>query len=229
MKYLKFLSVNGKPVNIVSDSWMLEAGSPGRAILAVNSEQLQDGLATFDLGLDGAAERWFTGYVEQCLRIDARQVRLTVRELGAVLAARWPLSMRNVTARDILSSLAAKTGLTFTLENASWTAQSFSHFINIGSGYEALDLLGAHLEIDRYRWQCQPDGSIYVGSAAGTAADKKIIALPAEIFTETSAAGAACALLPALRPGQRIRIGDGDTAQINSITVAGEIMRLSWA
>jgi hypothetical protein len=55
------------------------------------------------------------------------------------------------------------------------------------------------------------------------------VRLPADIFTETSVAGATCALLPALRPGQRISIGDGRELEITNINVSGEKMRISWA
>jgi hypothetical protein len=228
MNYVRILTINDKMVSIVSDSWILERNTPGRAILAVKSRDVLEGIVTFDLGLDGVAVRWFTGYIESCSRIDDNQVRLVVRELGAVLAARWPLSLRNVTARDVLKQLAYQTGLAFSLEDADWNKQSIPHFINIGSGLEALNQLGVHLEINDYCQQCQADGSIYIGSAAGMVVSQKIIELPASLFTETSASGATCALLPELRLGQRLRIGDGAIVRINSISVTDEKMRINW-
>ncbi len=232
MKYLKIFTVNGVRKHLVSDSWTLEIESPGRGIATIKSDEMCSGLVTLDMGIIGELKkisRWFTGYIESCTRIDKCQVRLMIREMGAVLAARWPIALRNVTARDVLTELSAQTGLAFNIEESEWAQTSIPHFINIASGYEALDLLGKHLQIDRFRWQCQPDGSIYVGSAAGTSADKKIIQLPANIFTETSIVGTTCALLPSLRPGQRIQIGDGPIREINAINTTDEKMRMGWA
>ncbi len=228
MKYHKQMKVGKRSVLIISDSWVLDQKIPGRAIVSVVSTSILSGSITIDAGIGDKVSRWWTGYIERCSRIDQNQVRLVIRELGAVLLARYPMALRNVTGTDVLKAIADKTGLAFNTEDGDWLKQSIPHFINIGCGYDALDLLGKQLGIDDYIWQCQADGSIYVGSAGSTAAAKMIIELPEAFFTDTSAIGTSCAFLPALRPGQRLRIGDGDVVTIKSITVTGDTMRINY-
>ena len=136
--------------------------------------------------------------------------------------------MRNTNARDVLKKISELTGLAFNLEDADWNKQAIPYFINIGNGFEALDLLGQELEIANFVWQSQPDGSIYVGSLESCKVNKKILGIPAEFFKELSASGASCPLIPGFRPGRRIRIGDGEIITIDKITVNGDMMRINW-
>ena len=228
MKCEKILTVGSDRHKIVSDSLTLELGVPGRGIFAVQSEKPLSGIAQLAIGINSVFEEYFTGYIESCRQIDAKQQRLVIRETGAVLARRWTLSFRNTNAQDVLAALAGSTGLAFSLEKAPWNTQAIAHFINIGTGVEALELLGKQLEISDYVWQCQPDGSIYLGSRAGCKIYERILGIPAEFFTHLSASGASCPIVPGFRPGRRLRIGNGEIVTLDTVTINAESMRLGF-
>lgn len=215
-------------VKIVSDSLTLERGAPGRGILVVQSEVNLAGVAELNIGLDQKYELFASCYIESCRQIDKKQQRLVIREFSGVLAKRLPLSMRNTNARDVLKAISEITGLVFKLEDADWNKQAIPYFINIGSGFEALKLLGQELDIEDFVWQCQADGSIYIGSLQSCKLNKKVLRIPAEFFNELSASGAGCQLVPGFRPGKRIRIGNGEVITIDKATISGENMRINW-
>lgn len=228
MKCDKILTVAGTRYKIVSDSLTLEQSTPGRGIFAVQSEKQLAGIAQLAIGINNQYEVYATGYIDNCRQIDAKQQRLMFRETAAVLAGRWPLSFRNVIISDVLADLSVKTGLAFSLEKADWNTVSMPHFINIGTGLEALNLLSWQLDIDDFVWQCQPDGSIYLGSRAGAKIYQKVIALPATFFTDLSARGASCPIVPGFRPGRRLRIGNGDIVTLDIVTINADSMRLGF-
>lgn len=231
MKYVKKLTVAGNEVKIVSESAVLDLAGPGRAVFAVQADRPAAGdLVRFSLGLDGEAAPWLSGYVESCRRIDSRQWRLVVREYSALLARRWTVSQRHTSAARVLAELSRLTGIAFRLGPgaAAWKETPIAYFFNLGSGYEALELIGKHLQIPDFVWMNQPDGTVFVGSGSELAGAETVLAIPERFFTGLSAAGADCPLLPALRPGRRIRIGDSDPVRIESITLQGEKMRINF-
>ncbi len=215
-------------VPIVSDSLTLERGAAGRGIFVVQSETNLTGIVELFIGMDLEYELFASCYIEPCRQVDKKQQRLVVREFSGVLAKRWPLSMRNTNAVDVLTEFADKTGLAFALEDADWTKQAIPYFINIGNGFEALDLLGRELGIENFVWQSQADGVIYVGSLDACRVHKKIVGIPAEFFKDLSATGASCPLVPGFRPGKQIRIGNGEVITIDKITITAETMRINW-
>jgi hypothetical protein len=215
-------------LKIVSESIVLEQGNAGRAIFAVQSPGKLDGMVTLSLGVAFEYKRYFTGYIESCQQIDGKQQRLIVREPAAVLAKRWPLSLRNTTALEVLNTLNAATGCAFKVGAGAWTLQPIPHFINIGSGFEALKLLGRELGVEDFTWLSQADGTIYVGALADAEINRKTVAVCADFFTNVSASGADCPVVPGFRPGKRVRLGNGEALTIDSITVSGEKMRINW-
>lgn len=229
MKLHKILKVGEERVKIVSDTFVLEEKAAGRAIVTVISETPLAGLASLAIGYGDTIERWFTGKIETCVRIDHKQHRLTISELPAVLGLRWTISRRNVAARDILAELGKKSGISIVVAGgAGWLDNSAAHFVNLGTGYDLLDVFGRIYQIPDYCWIPQPDGSVYVGDYNDSAVSKKIIGLRADLFTGLSAVGADCAAIPTLRPGQRIRISDGDVLRITQVTLAGNTMRVNF-
>jgi len=229
MKIDKVLTIGGSKIPIVSDNITLELGTPGRGIFVVRSEQALSGKAVLVAGINNAFETVMTGYVDNCRQIDAKQQRLLIRESGAVLAGRWTMSFRNTQLQVILGQISLATGVAFVLGNPLLAIRSIPHFINIGTGYEALDLIGHELAIDDFTWQCQPDGSIFIGSRAEMEVYSKPLAIAAQFFTDLSASGAGCPYVPGFRPGRRLQIGNsGDMVTINKISVAAESMRLNF-
>lgn len=228
MKVSKILKVNSEIIPLVSDTLTLEQGAAGRGIFAVRSEKALSGIVELSIGLDQNYELFCSGYIESCRQIDQKQQRLLVREFSAVLAGRCPLAMRNVNALDVLTEIGKRTGLAFRLETAAWNKKAIPYFFNIGSGFEALQLLGAELGIANFVWQSQADGIIYLGSLEASRVYKTPLRIPAEFFKELSAAGAGCPIIRGFRPGRRIRIGDGDILTIDKITVSAENMRINF-
>jgi len=231
MRYIRKLTVAGEERQIVSESVVLDLTAPGRAVFTLLADAVAVGdTVRFSLGLDGSAALWFTGYVESCRRIDAKQLRLVVREFSAILARRWTMAQRNTSARRVLAELADRTGIAFRLGTAAadWIDRPIAHFCNLGTGYEILELIGKHLEIPDFVWQNQPDGAVFVGSGTELAGAATVLKFPAEFFTQLSATGADCPCLPDLRPGRRIRIGDTDPVRIETITLNGEKMRIGF-
>lgn len=228
MKIDKILRHKTGILKIVSESIVLERDNAGRAIFAVQSRKKLDGMVTLSLGVAFKYKGYFTGYIESSQQLDVRQQRLIVREPAAVLAKRWPLSLRNTTALEVLNTLNAATGCAFTVGVGAWPLQPIPHFINIGSGFEALKLLGRELNIEGYTWLSQADGTIYVGALADAEINKKAIGISADFFTDMSASGAECPVVPGFRPGKRVRLGDGEVLTIDSVSVSGEKMRINW-
>ena len=229
MKFDKVLTVDGTTQPIVSDSMTLELGTPGRGIFIVRSEEPVIGTVVLKAGVDGDFETVFTGYVDVCRQIDAKQQRLTVRECGAALSGRWTMAFRNTRLKAILTNISLASGVAFQLGDITLGERSIPHFVNIGTGYEALDLLGRELDITDYIWQCQPDGSIYIGNRNGIEAFRIPLAIGAEFFTDLSAAGAGCPYVPGFRPGRRLRIGNSaELVTISKINVSAESMRLNF-
>ena len=230
MKIVKRLQIAGKPVKIVSESVVLDLFAPGSAVFSVLPESaVNPGDAVcFDLGINGAAERYFTGYVSSAKRIDARQVRIYVRDYSALLENRCPLAHRNTTARRVLDEISSKTGIAFHTGkiNAGLYDAPIAHFFNPGSAAAALAVIGKHLEIDDYLCRSQADGSVFVGSGKELLGADTTLVIPAPFFTELSVSGATCACVPALRPGRKIKIGDLEAVRIGQTNVAGEKMRL---
>lgn len=230
MKFLKKLFVADQERKSVSESVVLDLSAPGRAVFVMQAESAAVGdLVRFYLGENGEMELWFSGYIESVRKIDTRQIRMLVREYSALLSRRWTLAQRHTTARRVLAELSAQTGIAFRLgKESEWAEQPIPYFFNIGTGYEILDLIGKHLQIEDFIWQNQPDGSVYVGSASELAGAGITLGIPARFFTGLSASGADCTCLPALRPGRKIQIGDLAPARIETITLTGEKMRLKF-
>ncbi|MDD5598557.1 MAG: hypothetical protein PHV82_11485 [Victivallaceae bacterium] len=228
MKVSKILKINSEIIPIVSDTLALEQGAAGRGIFAVRSEKALSGIAELSIGLDQDYELFCSGYIESCRQIDKQQQRIVIREFSGTLAGRCALAMRNVNAIDVLTAIGKLTGLAFRLEDAEWNKKAMPYFFNIGSGFEALQLLGAELGIANFVWQSQADGIVYVGSLEASRVYKNPLRIPAEFFKELSATGAGCPIIRGFRPGRRIRIGDGDILTIDKVTVSAENMRINF-
>ncbi len=228
MKIDKILKNDSGILKIVSESIVLEQDNAGRAIFAVQSEDALSGMVYLSLALNKEYKRYLTGYIESSLQVDSKQQRLVVREPAAVLAKRWTISKRNTNAVEILEALNSATGCAFSMGSGNWSSTSIPHFINIGTGYEAIKNLGRELCIDDFTWLSQPNGTIYVGPLSKADIYQNIIGVPADFFFNLSASGADCPIVPGFRPGKRIRIGNGEILTIDSVTVSGTNMRINW-
>lgn len=228
MKLVKKLTVDDEDIPIVSESLALELDTPGRGIIVARAEKKLSGAVKFHLGYNGEYRRYFTGYVETCQQVDAKQQRLTVRELAAGLARPVPVSMRHVSAKDVLNQAARITGLKFTLENADWRRIIIPQAVNLGTGYDLMDFIGRECRIKNFIWQALPEGEIYIGSWNGSPNGDVVLQIPVELFTQVSSFGGTIQTVPKFRPGLRIRIGNGDPVFVTKVETSGSTMRLNW-
>lgn len=228
MKQIKRFTVNDTDYKIVSDSFVMDLFSPGRGIIVVQADKPLAGITKYYLGYNDTYYLYMTGYVENCYQMDNKQQRLSIKELSFVLSKRMPITLRHVTAEQIIQKLSEISGVSFILEKADWNSVNIPSMINIGTGYEILDWLGKELRIKNYIWQCQPDGKLYVGSWAGSKLGNISMELPAKLLTQVSIVGATMPIIPQYRPGLNIKIGTNQKTFITSIDISSTDMRLKW-
>jgi hypothetical protein len=221
----QILKIGGETVQIVTIALTLDRDAPGRGIFAVQAAAAPVGDVQLYAGINGLARLYFSGYLEQSVRIDSKQQRLVVRETPGRLTRRAPLARRNSTLAEIIGDLQSVSGVQFRTSGL-WIMQSVPHFFNVGSGAEALRLIGQLSGLPDWIALPQADGSVYIGSAANIGRCSTVLRLDPKIFTNLSASGADCAFMPSLRPGMRIRIGDTAEQTITQVTMTGEKLRL---
>lgn len=228
MKLNRTLNINQSPRQIIAERIMLDLFSPGRAEFTVVTAELikANQLVTFDMGYSQQAsmQRWFIGMTETVVPVGDKQVKVFCRELSSALSHSLPLNLRHVSLRDVLAEINTITGLNFATPDQSYSTTKVANFFNVGSGYQAMALLGRVFNIPDFMWQ-QQSGVIYVGSWADSRwASIKNMALPANLFDGQSVnESAMVAAMPILRPGVRI---NGN--RITAIDFQQNKMTLSW-
>ncbi|WP_221800398.1 hypothetical protein [Oceanobacter mangrovi] len=220
---------------LVRHTTRLELHSPGRAIItAITDTAPQPGQTVIhDAQLTGQPWRpLFFGFIEQAVQINTGAWQIMAREPAALLNRRIALNLRHPLPIDVLNALADTTGLQFVLptaeQGADWTQTQLARFQHTGGGYGALDNLLRAWAVPGGIWQQQPDGRVFVGNRAYSAQGGKTIELPASIFSDLSNTGGTMPLMPRIRPGAGIKVGDGQAQVIHSIDATGDVMRLQW-
>ena len=228
MRINEILKINEEGVPVESVFLTLSQHSAGCAFFVVQSDKPLSGKAEFYLGYGSNYQLYFSGVIQDSIQIDNKQQRLSIKGFDSILSYKTRLSLRHVTAADILAAIADQTGINFVLQEADWNNQLIPHFFNLGSGYEALDVLGNELDLEKFIWLNNPHGSIYVGSHEGLkhAVD---INLPAKFLSQMSAIGASVQMHPGIRPGVRIKVGDSDDfVYITAVDYSNQSMRIKW-
>jgi hypothetical protein len=204
MKLHKRLTINGAEVPLVSENIQLNHDRPGRAIFQVQAQSPLQGRITFAAGWDWADRltRIFTGDIERSTTVDAHQQRLFCREVSARLDAILPVALRHPTLQDVLAAYAARTGLSFITPPRPYASVRVPYFGALGTGYQALDSLGAVFGIAEYMWQTQGDGQIFAGSWQDSRWPALAAHVPEEAFGQAGAnGGQVMPAVPAMRPG----------------------------
>ncbi|XPV75201.1 MAG: hypothetical protein ACNI27_11215 [Desulfovibrio sp.] len=207
MKLDKSLFINKKPVHLVSEDIRLNLYAPGAAIFQVKAKEPLSGSVTFAVGYSHKKKSvlYFTGYIEKSNTVDDAQQRIICKELGAMLEYRMPCALRHPTLHDVLQWYTGKTGLTFITADQPYAATRVPHFCTTGTGFNGMANIGKVFNIPRYIWQCQPDGSIWVGSRDHSRWKTLPVELDEAFFSKTTADGAKeIAVIPQLRPGVEI-------------------------
>ena len=228
MKLLKILTVAGQELEVIQDDVSLELSSPGRASFKVLADDSLSGRVTLDLGFssDKNLKRWFTGYVEKSIKVSKTEQLIFCRELTAALNRIMPLSLRHPTIESLALSISMLSGLSFNLPDKPYTTQKIPYFYSVGGGYHALDSVGEVFQIPNYIWQQQGNGEVYLGAWDDSYWSSREIKLPESLFTGHKAnEGADVPAMAPLRPGIRFN----DQYYIQSVSLAGSTMRLTWS
>lgn len=103
MKLIQRCMINGEQVEIADISLVLTLNAAGRGFISVNNlspeHSLAGAMVQIDLGRDGEAWRYFSGYIERDQPAENGSRRLFIREAAAVLDFDFPCSMQHPTLR----------------------------------------------------------------------------------------------------------------------------------
>ncbi len=225
MKYSHKLTINGVPTELIKHDVRLRYSQPGTASFTVKSTATLSGVVLFSLAVNGQQpHNQFYGYIERCTPASAEHQILFCREKSAALKPRLPISQRNKSLRDLLSEIAGKTGLKFSLPPQSYADTPVPYFINTGSGYHAMQQIGEVWQIPDYIWQLKRDGSIFVGSWSDSHWPGKPITIPANLLDKQQASQTAQMLaIPGLRPGFVL-----NGHRLTSVDLADNKMVIQW-
>lgn len=224
MKLNKILQINNANYPLISDQTTLVNENAGTAVFVVESSVPVKGVLKLFVGWNGKAEEYFTGFILNSLTIDKFQQRIFCAEPAKLLEQRLPLMLRNVTTEEIIQAIEEKTMLKFIFPETktSWMKTKFSHLVNTSSGYELLDFLTDELGLS---WNSLPDGNIRFDKQYSE--DICLIVDPSTV-KELSIKGCSLPLLPQLRPGMMIQIGEGRKQRIERIKSSNISMRINW-
>lgn len=210
MKHSERLYVGNTQAEVISATCYLSFRNPGTAQFITDIEPKVGQLVAYECGFNGELTRWFTGYVDSYKAVNDNVYSLFCRELSALLRHPMTLFYQHVTLRDILDGLHIKTGLDFVIPEKTYADTPSACITNHGNGYALMDSLGAVFGIDKYTWQQQGDGRIFVGSWQDSIWAKHNLPMPAHLIENAAIDTATFPLVPALRPGaivngQRVR------------------------
>lgn len=229
MKLIRKLTVSDKTYPVIEERLLLELNTAGRAQFMIDAPGFNPArfsAVAFDIGYSqhGQLSRLFLGYVEQFVRVDARRVRIFCREWGGMLHADVPLNLRHPTVIDVLMAIHAETQLNFSVPEAAYSRKKMPHFAHVGTGYQALSLIGRVFGIDDMIWQQQGGGAIYVGSWADSRWPSRQVQFQESMFkSHLSSQTAEIAAVPELRPGAVV-----NGRRLKSLEFTGNSMLITW-
>ncbi len=207
MKLSKNIFINDKPYQVVKEEIALDVSTPGRAIFTVASEEKLSGMVHFEIGVAGRGVMvdFFTGFIERCTTVDAKQQKLFCREFTAVLWPVIPVSIRRCSMVDVLNIYSRKTGLQFALPGAEYTRTVKPLFQTAGTGIHGLDSLGAVFGIKNYIWQQQADGKVFAGDWNDSRWSGNDFPVDERFFQDVQPDGTkTLQVIPGLRPGVKM-------------------------
>ncbi len=226
MKLTKLLTVNDKQYLINTDDVQLSLKSPGRAAFSILSNEKVSGLVKYSAGYDPSnLHLFFTGIVETCFKVDEKQQNIFCRELTSVLNQILPLSLRNVTLKQVLSAITDKTGLQFVVPDQPYADKKAPAFMSVAGGYHAMDSLARVFRIPNMIWQQQGDGKIFVGSWEHSYWANAVLDLPIKFQEKSGVADTAeIPAEPSMRPGIKLTSGN----IITSLQLSDVKMKIGW-
>lgn len=229
MKPLYRITVADDEYPIEQHNVSLDLHSPGRAFFTVEADNDLAGIVIFRAGYSPNTINYFYGYVETCTAINDKQRKLFCRELTAALNTTIPISLRHPTLKGVLAKIASQTGLAFQTPDNDTSKTPIAHFYHSGGGYYAMDCLAAAYQIEKFIWQQQGDGRVFVGSWDDSDwAKKNTLTIPAkQLIKQASNTSGQLPMVPRLRPGAAATIA-GQAVTITGVTLTGDSMTISW-
>ncbi|HBA7229770.1 hypothetical protein RMO93_21990 [Escherichia coli] len=229
MKPVQRCLINGREAELAALSLVLTLNAAGRGFITVNnfpvSQSLGGATVQIDLGRNGQAWRYFSGYVERDQPADNGSRRLFIREAAGILDFDFPCSLQHPTLRDVLNHLSHQSGIVFITADSDYTTTPVPYATHSGSGTQLLSQLGRTFSIPDYVWHPMPDGSVFVGSAADSRfASLSLPDIPPEYALGSSAGNSMdIMLIETIRPGVNLPAG-----RITRVAVNDEQMTLTW-
>lgn len=213
---------------IVTEDIRLNSNRAGRAIFQIRAtatvEELEQCPILFAMSWQYSQELtpFFTGYIERCEIVDAKQRRIFCREVSAKLDVTIPLALRHPTLRNVLTAYADKTGLDFIIPKKAYADTCVAYFGTMGSGVHGIASLKRIFGISDFFWTTQGDGKIYVGSWADTFWPSCPITLPERSHYKSTSTGFTIMAIPTVRVGAVV-----DGQRITGMKFSGHEMELS--
>jgi hypothetical protein len=223
MKLNKILQINNVTYPLISDQTTLVNENAGTAVFVVESSAPLKGVIKLFAGWNGKAAEYFTGFILNCFPIDKFQQRVFCAEPAKILEQRLPLMLRNATTKEIIQAIEEKTMLKFIIpDDAPWIKTKMSHVVSVGNGYELLDWMADELGLS---WNPLADGSIRFDKQYS---EDICLLLDPSAVKDLSIKGCSLPLLPQIRPGMMIQIGEGRKHRIERIESNNISMRINW-
>ncbi|WP_417552095.1 hypothetical protein [Marinomonas fungiae] len=226
MLYSFFCKVAGTELQLVEHDVRLFANACGTASLRVVSDTEPKGSVFVSISVNnGQRVGVFLGFIERATKATADTWTLFCREKLAILERRLPLSMRNTTLREILTTISGKTNVSFSLpKSAPYVDQPVPHFVHTGTALQAVRSLAKVFNISDFICQQRRDGTIYVGSWADGIWPDKPMNVPDTLFTNVKASESlTLPAVPGLRPCFLL-----NGRRIYEVTMSDVTMGVSW-
>ncbi|HDI7962441.1 TPA: hypothetical protein PO740_005220, partial [Escherichia coli] len=229
MKLIQRCMINGERVEIADISLVLTLNAAGRGFISVNNlspeHSLAGAMVQIDLGRDGEAWRYFSGYIERDQPAENGSRRLFIREAAAVLDFDFPCSMQHPTLRGVLDNLGRQSGIVFITPDADYASIPTPYITHSGSGAQLLSQLGRAFSISDYVWHPMPDGSVFVGSAADSRFASITMPDIPQQYTLGQSGGNSIDIMfmETVRPGVNLPAG-----RITRVALNNEKMTLTW-
>lgn len=229
MKPVQQCHINGEKVELAALELSLSLNAAGRGFITINHQPPEKSLAgamvQIDLGRNGEAWRYFSGYVERDQPAENGSRRLFIREAAAILDFDFPCAIQHPTLRDVLDELGRQSGIVFITADAGYVTTPVPYVTHSGSGTQLLALLGRTFSIPDYVWHPMPDGAVFVGSAADSRfARLTLPEIPAQYALGQSGGNSMdIMLLETVRPGVNLPSG-----RITRVAVNDGKMTLTW-
>lgn len=229
MKLIQRCMINGERVEIADINLVLTLNAAGRGFISVNNlspeHSLAGAMVQIDLGRDGEAWRYFSGYIERDQPAENGSRRLFIREAAAVLDFDFPCSMQHPTLRGVLDNLGKQSGIVFITPDADYVSIPTPYITHSGSGAQLLSQLGRAFSISDYVWHPMPDGSVFVGSAADSRFASITMPDIPQQYTLGQSGGNSIDIMfmETVRPGVNLPAG-----RITRVALNNEKMTLTW-